>query len=680
MQKIQKDYPSIICGAWEGYLTMARMGVRPEDSMERFINMHKEPFVRRLHEAGITVFIAHFFKGFGIELPEIKEELKLLKELVRICHSYGIRVGGYIGNGLVLETLKLEQPSCESWLTRDMRGNPIPYSWANAMRFFGCRNNPQYRAFIKKVCLKGVKEIGLDILHMDHVGIPSAACHCPCCRKDFKKYLEQTYPTDAAKRDLLGYANWKCIEPPLFDMEKGWGRPITRDALVIPWLRFQALRFSENMADIAAYMKQLNPKAEMAINCSGINSHPCGQLGKVDLDTMLSKNMAYFYDESGGPFTAVSDTGGIRSHLRSLKVAQSTGTRVLHYTGEMYPGKLHRLDEGNFHNWYDPRQRLAEALVMNRNCLGVVSCLVFDEFGPKDSHPVIIKYNRFLMEHQDLYAAWASSNKIAVWRSAKSMLCGGAEVHVPMCLVEQALMEKTIPFDMILDRGLNDLGNYKVVIATAAEVVSEEQERLLGRYVAAGNSLVLVGYTGAYNGSHQLMRKPRFSDLLGGPLPYDAKDIRWFKYGQGKVLFIPPALIKKDVAFWSSIYKDMSKPPIYHEKWKAPAALAKLKTWLQQLDKDCISLEVTGGGKVVCDIRYHPELKTEAIHILRYVAEKNKEAGVTLKVKLLGELQNKYRNYSFLAPGGMERKGKIARNVFSFKSPVFFGGVIVLNK
>lgn len=81
--------------------------------------------MKALKEAGITLGIIHFFKGFGLEAE--REHIEDAQVLSRKLKDNGIRVGLYVGGTIAYETFLLEKPDAETWFVPDYLGKPVYY-------------------------------------------------------------------------------------------------------------------------------------------------------------------------------------------------------------------------------------------------------------------------------------------------------------------------------------------------------------------------------------------------------------------------------------------------------------------------------------------------------------------------------------------------------------------------
>ena len=65
--------------------------------------------------------------------------------------------------------------------------------------------------------------------------------------------------------------------------------------------------------------------------------------------------------------------------------------------------------------------------------------------------------------------------------------------------MEQILIQYKVPFDLLFDEQLDQIGRFRAVILAGQECISNEQAALFVRYVEAGGVLIICGSAGKYN-------------------------------------------------------------------------------------------------------------------------------------------------------------------------------------
>jgi hypothetical protein len=116
--------------------------------------------------------IIHFYKGFGLAAE--REHIEDAKQLARLCHRDGIKVGVYVGSTVMYETFLLEKPEAQEWFVPDYLGKPVIYghqTFRKRVYFM----HPGYREYIKRVLKIAVEEVKADLIHFDNTSMQDIA-------------------------------------------------------------------------------------------------------------------------------------------------------------------------------------------------------------------------------------------------------------------------------------------------------------------------------------------------------------------------------------------------------------------------------------------------------------------------------------------------------------------------
>src|SRR6266699_2033234 len=85
-----------------------RVGGNPTWQEEDYEKEHTEEAIRKLKDLGVTVVIAHFYKGFGLEAE--RDHMEKGKALATLVHKFGMRVGGYVGSTIAYVSSENSDP------------------------------------------------------------------------------------------------------------------------------------------------------------------------------------------------------------------------------------------------------------------------------------------------------------------------------------------------------------------------------------------------------------------------------------------------------------------------------------------------------------------------------------------------------------------------------------------
>jgi hypothetical protein len=100
-----------------------------------------------------------------------------------------------------------------------------------------------------------------------------------------------------------------------------------------------------------------------------------------------------------------------------------------------------------------------------------------------------------------------------------------SDTYVPTTLMEQVLIQHKVPFDILFDENMDQIGRYQEIILPGQECVGDGQVQKLLEFVRNGGTLVLTGNTAEYN----QWRERRHANPF---LPARSE-------GKGRIVYIP---------------------------------------------------------------------------------------------------------------------------------------------
>jgi hypothetical protein len=485
-----QDAPVVLAGNWEPLIFRRRVGGGSTDVAELYRREHTETLVRRLKENGVNLLITHYFKGFGLKAEA--GDIRQARKLIRLCHRHGIRVGGYIGDTMILETLLAEEPKAASWHQVGPDGTAIHYGGTQTFRFKWCRTNPAFMIYMKKLLAQAIAD-GLDLIHFDnYLEKPEPfSCHCRWCVAAFRRFL-RTSLSAAERLERLGFADVSRVVPPEFTapLYVRWGADEIVNPLLQEWVKFRCHILADRYRALADFCRTLNPAVAIECNPSGIWGENTAYMRGVDHAALLPSG-EFFWDESPNPY-GLLENGALCTHLRTMKMAEPLGNRVFYYSS------LSEL-------------ALAEGLAFNRGCLGMIGFLAGDRLTADiDQGPA---YARWLRARPELFCGTRSVARVAVYRSFAALAWNSVQPHLQAILAEQTLLEHHIPFDIITR--LEELP-YDTLILPGTECISREEITILQMFVAQGGHLILTGAAGQYDGWRRRWAQDPLADFAAG--------------------------------------------------------------------------------------------------------------------------------------------------------------------
>ena len=264
--------------------------------------------VKMLVECGVTIAVAHFYKGYGIQAESA--EWPRLREFVGRCHEHGLKVWGYLqGGSLFYEALIEEAPEMMGWVARRYDGTPD--TWGGAYyRLSPCLTSEPYREYVRRVIRIGLTEIGLDGIHNDN----SYYKHCWCtrCAQRFREWLNRL--PDLERR--LGLPNADHVQPPPLPERASFADPMQ-----IAWMEFGTQQRLAAYRGFYETVKACNPEAAYETNpafprqgafkrlraldpsregriCDAVCAEN-GRLPRTEAGKVFSQAEAYLYADAG---------------------------------------------------------------------------------------------------------------------------------------------------------------------------------------------------------------------------------------------------------------------------------------------------------------------------------------------------------------------------------------------
>ncbi|HOL22267.1 MAG TPA: beta-galactosidase trimerization domain-containing protein [bacterium] len=489
-------------GYWEPLMVLRRWGRAGEDTLKMYEEAHREETFRFLAKCGINLFITHFHKGFGMEAE--KEEMEYVRQQVRFCHKYGIKIGLYFRiDNVIGETFFRDIPEAKNWIAVNQYGEVVRYgtsSWRQRI----CFNEPAYRQYAKRVIRYALLNIGADALFFDGMTgrLEYDTCRCERCREGFKKYLLNKWNSRRKEaREYFGHDYIEGIEIPEWYGKDGIA---LRDAIVEPeiqeWIRYKCALFADFHNDIAGYVYSLKPDALILSN-AGIQLwiNAPAYLG-VYLPSLCDGNEIVMHED--GHFPDVRKDGILCHRIREYKAGETLGKRVAAY--------CHFSDKTYF------LRAVCESLAFNGGHFGHIGHLedLFHIVMDKGKLGYVQRIFNWGREHSDIYRDSESRSEVAILRSFSSMTFNCRMPWRDTILIEQILIQKHIPFDIIFDEQLDSLKRYKLLILGSQVCIGRENIHKIINYVKNGGKLFITGETANFDENYRRYIKNPFLHLV----------------------------------------------------------------------------------------------------------------------------------------------------------------------
>ncbi len=553
-----------------------------------------EVYIKSMADAGVTVFHIYCYKGFGFEAEKV--HMDKAAKAAEIAHKYGMKVDTYIQwNTMMYETFFAEVPEAKTdlWYQIDANGKPImiTYGYQQSFRYRPCFNHDDYVNYYKeKIIRYAIEVVKTDFIHFDNFDYnePAEAGFNPATIAAFRKYLEDKY-TPSERIERFGFANVSFALPPMWNGSNKAGKMVeVNDPMIQEWIDFRCWTMSTRLAECSQFARSLNKEIVIEVNSGGIEGgNRAWEYGINHGDLMQYTNVIWAEDLNYADWK----DGVAIGKFRNYKLGRTTDNFIMSYN----------------HTPYD----FAENLSLNRT-IGSLGWSELDEME--------LKYLHFWQSNKEQYTQMKGAEKVAVLRSYPSMAYNIINTHVSVNMAEQALQQRQIPFDIIFDEQLHGLENYHVLVLANQESLSNKTTELIKKFVKNGGGLVATDNTGMYDGWRRLRKDNLLKEmLLEVDMKVSSSGTFTFKYGKGKVIYIPE-LIRPEGKIKLG----------YVTKWMMPNNANELESAIYLVAGEKLPLTVTAPEWV--GVSHDTQGKRDVIHLFNYNHTQN-ATGIILQYK-----------------------------------------------
>jgi hypothetical protein len=637
-------------GNHEPYIFVVRRGGQRLDARQQIEAAQSEEVLRRLKAQGVEVFHTHLYKGFGMaaEMPEMEET----KRVAGIAHSLGLKVDTYIQwDTMMYETFFAEEPRAQDWIQRDAGGLPIllTYGYQQSYRYRPCFSNQEYLDYLKKIVRYAVEEVKTDFIHFDNFDLNAEpdSCHGTTCKIGFRRYLRDKYSADQ-RRERFGFENVDFVNPPQWNASNPPSRMrIIFDPMIQEWIDYRCQVMADALRQMALYAKSLNPEVAIEVNPHGITGGNRAWEAAIDHSRILKWTEAFWTEEDPEPSYTVD--GRLLSRIRSYKLARAYRNVLMSYISD------------------DP-VAMAESLAFNQT-IGFA--------GVDRLTPDMLRYIAFYRKNRELFTGSKDVATVAVLRSYPSIAYDQAQVQLSTILVEQALIQARIPFNLIFDEHLEELARYKVLVLPETECLSDAQLEAIRKFVAAGGGLVATGQAGLYDQWRRLRVTPGLKGLIDSqprardyeeevaPVAITVAPARK-EYEKGRVVYIPAVKFDGRLPEFGNFFR------VDERFWKLPKNPQEITDGVRWAARDDVPVQVSGPAYLVSNLVEQPEKRRMMLHLVNYNAKKTASLEpVVVSCRLpRGQTAKEVRIYSPDQEGPRTIEMKSGASQVSFAVPV----------
>lgn len=601
-------------GSHEPFLFVVRRGGQRLDAYKEYQGAQSEELLKRLKEQGVEVFHTHLYKGFGM-LAE-KPEMEDTRKAAAMAHRLGLKVDTYIQwNTMMYEAFFAEEPRAQNWIQRDIAGKPIllTYGYQQSYRYRPCFANQEYLDYLKMIVKYAVEEVKTDFIHFDNFDLNPEpdSCRCGACVAGFRNFLKAKYSAEKRK-EHFGFENVDYVNPPQWnDQNPPQKMEIIFDPAIQEWIDFRCQVMADALKQLALFARSLNPEVAIEVNPHGITGGNRAWEAGLDHSRFLKYTDVFWTEEENEP--GYLPDGRLISRIRSLKLARTFGNILLSYIA-------------------DNPVAMAENLSFNQT-LGFV--------GQDPLSPDMLRYVDFYRKNRDLYQETRDVATVAVFRSFPSITYHNARAQLSAILVEQALIQARIPFDLIFDEHLANLSKYKAVILPNSECLSDGQISALRKFVEGGGGLVVTEQAGMYDEWRRVRVQPGLAGLVESQPRAEAYQERVVgassastrpvrkEFGGGRVIYFP------SLVFGGPLPEAEAYFTISNRYWKRPANWQELCEGIRWAANGHLPLEVSGPPSLGANLVSQIEKRRMSLHLINYAARQGGSVkSVEVKIEL----------------------------------------------
>jgi hypothetical protein len=411
----------------------------------------------------------------------------------------------------------------------------------------------------------------------------------------FRAFLRAKY-TPEKRRERFGFENVDYVNPPQWNRQNAPGKmAIIFDPAVQEWIDFRCQVMADALRQMAEYVRSLNPDVAVEINPHGITGGNRAWENAIDHARLLTSTDV-FWTEEENPCVYLED-GRLISKIRSYKLARAFHNILLAYIA-------------------DNPVAMAECLAFNQT-LGFA--------GTAPLPPAMLQHVAFYRKNRELYLGTEDVATVGVLRSYASLTYHHARAQLSAILVEQALIQSRIPFQLVFDEPVPDLTNLQVLVLPDSECLSDEQLAQIRTFVERGGGLVAIGQAGLYDEWRRLRPVPGLKGLVDGQAPardYEeqveetvaAGTTQRKTYGKGRVVYLPV------VQFDGPLPEREDYFNIGNRFWKRPRNWEEITTAIRWAANADLPLEVSGPDFLVANLVEQGARQRRLIHLVNYDA------------------------------------------------------------
>lgn len=350
----------------------------------------------------------------------------------------------------------------------------------------GCMCNPYWSTMLKAMVYKGL-EVGLDGFNATHHY--ESFCRCSYCVEYARSYLCSRLSSEEC---VQLYASDRLEEVDPFAPSADCPQPLQKQ-LELLLAQGAALRRKESFDEVfATYGRSLKPGLLLAQWNHKYDFRPHDERSLLP-GALWAKGEDYIW-YSQGPNKWGSDLS--RGYLADMGLP----SRFIYAAGEGRPFVINKYDYRRWRIW------AGEAMAHHGTAIAYhagpprLEQEEKDRVAPEDYYGPVIRYQRFMAEHEALLHPATPYSQVALVYPRRAELQAEMDCLDVLKRLGHLLENAHWLFDIILDEQvLARAGQYEALILPEIARLSEEEGLYIRNYVEAGGSLVYTGATGCCN-------------------------------------------------------------------------------------------------------------------------------------------------------------------------------------
>jgi len=441
-------------------------------------NFDPKKYAENVKKSGATVAYIYSGNSLGLSfyptnvgIRHKAAERDIFGETVKECRKLGLGVVGYMSSWGTYVTDKHPEWSA------------LP-SYGKSRRTFSrwgspCVNNDDYIAFMSARVNELVSMYKLDGIWIDMVGIYANVCSCDACKKKYGKPLPMT--VDLNDPEFVAYLKYKGE---------------------------QVATYVETLRDVA---KKADPDITFMLQCAGVKRPTLEGQNNMRYFEATEFMSGDFYESREGVNVLSRILYKMSSNLpfefmtsRCISLERHTMNKDINelilqsYAAMMYKGSFLFIDaidpDGSMNpKFYD------DISVISKNLDNYKAYIDFEEKPLRD----VALYFNFACDLD------SCENGKHVDRM------GGRHILNRLKNMDTAFTKANIDYDIISPKNLSELSNYKVVVLSSIEMMSEEEVSAIRDYVAGGGCIYASGITSLRDDKGNLKDNFMLSDVFG---------------------------------------------------------------------------------------------------------------------------------------------------------------------